>query len=117
MDPKYPRSAFELPQVKLPPKTPILTFSFYNELWLVVNDLFFGIIVGALLLYNREAILLNVDRANQFLTNQILKALIAWLMGWPAGFKLNDELDEFLGVVFMFYIDRYINKNYGFVTS
>ena len=63
--------------------------------------------MGTLLLYNRDFILTNVDKANHFLTNNILKALIAWLMGWPAGFKLNDELDEFLGVVFMFYIDRY----------
>lgn len=28
-------------------------------------------------------------------------------MGWPAGFKLNDNLDKFLGLLFLYYIDKW----------
>ena len=71
-----------------------------------MNDIFFGLLVGALLLYFRDPIIIKVHNWNDFLSNAVLKAQIGWLMGWPAGFKLNDNLDEFLGVVFLFYIDR-----------
>jgi hypothetical protein len=37
-------------------------------------------------------------------------------MGWPAGFKLNDKLNDFLGIVFLYYIDRWaILVNYFLV--
>jgi phosphatidylinositol glycan class Q protein len=37
----------------------------------------------------------------------MLKSNIQWLMGSPAGFKLNENLDRFLGSVFLFYIERW----------
>jgi hypothetical protein len=32
-------------------------------------------------------------------------------MGWPAGFKLNDNLDNFFGQVFLFYIDKWMGTS------
>jgi len=40
-------------------------------------------------------------------TDRILRSLIEWLMGWPAGFKLNENLDRFLGRLFLYYIDKW----------
>lgn len=33
-----------------------------------------------------------------------LESMIDWLMGWPAGLKLNSELDKFLGELFLWLI-------------
>lgn len=34
-----------------------------------------------------------------------LDSIINWLMGWPAGLKLNTELDKFLGELFLWLIN------------
>ena len=36
--------------------------------------------------------------------NDALADVIEWLMGWPAGFKLNGPLDKFLGEMFLWII-------------
>jgi phosphatidylinositol N-acetylglucosaminyltransferase subunit Q len=37
--------------------------------------------------------------------------MIDWLMGWPAGLKLNSELDSFLGELFLRLIELWKGKN------
>jgi len=38
---------------------------------------------------------------------ELVRELVLWIMGWPAGFKLNDNLDDFMGNFFLFYLDRW----------
>ena len=33
-----------------------------------------------------------------------IEELITWLMGWPSGVKLNNDLDQFLGNVFLSFL-------------
>jgi phosphatidylinositol glycan class Q protein len=77
-------------------------------LWLFFIDLILGFTFGTLcIIYHNEALSL-IHTLYDFLNENILKSQIDWLMGWPAGFKLNEDLDRFLGTVFLFYIDRWI---------
>lgn len=79
----------------------------YNTLCLLAIDIALGILVGSLLLLYSQEVIAFVHSANDFLTNRILRSQIRWLMGWPAGFKLNDELDHSIGTIFLFYLDRW----------
>jgi hypothetical protein len=78
-----------------------------NSFWLAVVDIVFGLICGTALIWWRQEVLGYMSDSYEVLTNTLLKAQIHWLMGWPAGFKLNDNLDHFLGIVFLFYIDKW----------
>ncbi|KAI3842020.1 hypothetical protein MKX03_023007 [Papaver bracteatum] len=65
----------------------------------VVVDAFFGNIVGVALLLNIEALcpwILNIAHG---ITNDLLRSGCVWLMGVPAGFKLNTELAGILGII------------------
>jgi hypothetical protein len=42
---------------------------------------------------------------------EILKSNIRWMMGIPAGLKLNENLDNFLGMLFLSYIDLWPGKS------
>ena len=44
-----------------------------------------------------------MNAVTRFFTERIIEANIKWLMGWPAGFKLNDNVDSFMGQLFLFY--------------
>eukprot|EP00249_Psilotum_nudum_P015115 c25175_g1_i2 orf=158-2374(+) len=65
----------------------------------IVFDLFFGLLVGVLLLAYRISISQWVLNMVQSLTDDILRTGCIWLMGVPAGFKLNTELAGFLGLL------------------
>jgi phosphatidylinositol glycan class Q protein len=79
----------------------------FNSIWLVVNDVIFGIISG-LLLYKHSALVIEFFNMIHYkLTEDVLSSIILWLMGWPAGFKLNDNLDKFLGLLFLYYIEKW----------
>ena len=36
--------------------------------------------------------------------------MVDWLMGWPAGMKLNANLDKFLGEVFLWLVTIWSSK-------
>ncbi|KAF2077671.1 hypothetical protein CYY_000987 [Polysphondylium violaceum] len=80
---------------------------FHNSAWLIFNDILLGI--GACILLNvfSHFVLLNFSRLNHLLNNNMLKSLILWLMGWPGGFKLNENLDNFFGRLVLYYIDKW----------
>ncbi|VYS60661.1 unnamed protein product [Arabidopsis thaliana] len=62
-------------------------------------DLVLGNLIGLGLLFNTESVCSFVfDFAKEF-TNGILRSGSVWLMGVPAGFKLNTELAGVLGMV------------------
>lgn len=76
-------------------------------LWCACLDVLLGLAAGWLLVRYGEWVLTALASMHSVLDNQLLRSQIQWLMGWPAGFKLNDHLDQFLGRVFLFYIERW----------
>ncbi|CAG8482880.1 12940_t:CDS:10 [Funneliformis mosseae] len=80
--------------------------SFYNSMWLVANDIIIGLTIGSFLANNCEYVanLILKDYLDHY-TIEKLVSMIDWLMGWPAGLKLNSELDRFLGELFLRLID------------
>ncbi|KAI8627227.1 N-acetylglucosaminyl transferase-like protein component Gpi1 [Xylariaceae sp. FL1651] len=78
---------------------------FYNSLWLVANDVIIGIALGSYIIENADWV---ADMINMLLGQYTITALqssISWLMGWPAGLKLNSELALFLGDLFLWVIE------------
>lgn len=83
---------------------------FYNSLWLVANDVIIGMALGSYIIDNADW---AADQINLILTRFTVDALqrgISWLMGWPAGLKLNSELAMFLGDLFLWVIDYWSSK-------
>lgn len=84
---------------------------FYNSLWLVANDVIIGIALGSYIIDNSSWV---AEQINVLLTGYTVEALqsgISWLMGWPAGLKLNTELAAFLGDLFLWVIDYWASKS------
>ncbi|GAM20610.1 hypothetical protein SAMD00019534_037850, partial [Acytostelium subglobosum LB1] len=84
-----------------------LYIEFYNRCWLLLNDILLGIVAGYILHRFAPYVLDAFIGLNNMITNDILKNLILWLMGWPAGFKLNENLDKFFGRLILYYIDKW----------
>ncbi|KAK5582549.1 hypothetical protein RB653_004134 [Dictyostelium firmibasis] len=80
---------------------------FHNSAWLIFNDILLGIGAGILLNIFSGHVLDLIGKLNFFLNNDMLKSLILWLMGWPGGFKLNENLDKFFGRLILYYIDKW----------
>ncbi|KAI9009660.1 N-acetylglucosaminyl transferase component-domain-containing protein [Gaertneriomyces semiglobifer] len=74
---------------------------FYNALWLVVNDIIVGAAAGAFFTENAvplTALLLSHVKVDAY---EYLRGTVIWLMGAPAGLKLNSALNDFLGNLFL----------------
>ncbi|KAK2760090.1 n-acetylglucosaminyl transferase component gpi1 [Colletotrichum kahawae] len=82
---------------------------FYNSLWLVANDVIIGIALGSYIIDNAEWAANAISELLSKYTVQALQRSISWLMGWPAGLKLNSELAMFLGDLFLWVIDYWSN--------
>ncbi|KAF2096898.1 N-acetylglucosaminyl transferase component Gpi1 [Rhizodiscina lignyota] len=78
---------------------------FYNSLWLVANDVIIGIALGSYIIENADFVANQIDNALTSWTIEGLQRMIAWLMDWPAGLKLNTELATFLGDLFLWVIE------------
>jgi phosphatidylinositol N-acetylglucosaminyltransferase subunit Q len=78
---------------------------FFNSLWLVANDVIIGIALGSYIIENATPVAYQVDKVLQDWSIDGLRRMIAWLMDWPAGLKLNNELAAFLGDLFLWVID------------
>jgi phosphatidylinositol glycan class Q protein len=78
---------------------------FFNSLWLVANDIIIGIALGAYILENVDFVAAAVDRNITTYAIEGLQRMLAWLMDYPAGLKLNNELATFLGDLFLWVID------------
>jgi phosphatidylinositol N-acetylglucosaminyltransferase subunit Q len=68
-------------------------------LWLVVNDVLLGLLLGHLLRTHAPALGRALAAAVQHVALDHVEAMVTWLMGWPSGIKLNSNLDEFYGNV------------------
>ncbi|KAJ1325884.1 phosphatidylinositol N-acetylglucosaminyltransferase subunit Q [Microdochium nivale] len=78
---------------------------FYNSLWLVANDVIIGIALGSYIIENANWVAHQISVLLGTYTITALQSSISWLMGWPAGLKLNSELALFLGDLFLWVID------------
>ncbi|TVU18585.1 hypothetical protein EJB05_34692, partial [Eragrostis curvula] len=71
-----------------------------HTLWSnIIVDLLMGFVLGAALLLNTENICAWTIALVHSMTDGILRSGCVWLMGVPAGFKLNTELAELLGMI------------------
>lgn len=78
---------------------------FFNSLWLVANDVIIGIALGSYIIENADLVGAQVSHLVNAYAVEGLQRVIIWLMGWPAGLKLNNELAKFLGDLFLWVID------------
>lgn len=78
---------------------------FYNSLWLVANDVIIGIALGSYIIENADWMAHQINVLLAKYSVEFLRTSITWLMGWPAGLKLNSELGAFLGDLFLWVID------------
>jgi len=78
---------------------------FYNSLWLVANDVIIGIALGSYIIDNAAWVAWQINMILNGCTVEGLRDMISWLMDWPAGLKLNNELAVFLGDLFLWVID------------
>ncbi|EPQ52601.1 Gpi1-domain-containing protein [Gloeophyllum trabeum ATCC 11539] len=69
--------------------------TFYNFVWLVLNDVIVGTAVGTFICENHNALAIELTTfVEDHLIGSIQRILI-WLDNWPAGLKLNTELSNF----------------------
>ena len=83
---------------------------FYNSLWLVANDVIIGIALGSYIIENASWVAWQIDSVLSGWTIEGLQGMISWLMDWPAGLKLNNELAPFLGDLFLWVIEYWAGK-------
>ncbi|KAF2732828.1 N-acetylglucosaminyl transferase component Gpi1 [Polyplosphaeria fusca] len=80
---------------------------FYNSLWLVANDVIIGIALGSYIIENHAFVATQVDTIFTAWSIEGLRRMISWLSEWPGGLKLNSELANFLGDLFVWVIDHW----------
>ncbi|KAI6952650.1 Gpi1-domain-containing protein, partial [Hortaea werneckii] len=83
---------------------------FYNSLWLVANDIIIGIAIGSYILENSAHVAAFIDDLVDDYSIAGLQRMITWLENNPAGLKLNNELANFLGDLFLWVIDYWDNS-------
>lgn len=78
---------------------------FYNTIWLIVNDVSFGLTVGTLLAENKLRIAKFINfHLTDYLFHKV-HYITAYLGQNPLGIKLNGELAHFLSELFLWIID------------
>lgn len=71
-----------------------------HSLWSsVAVDVLLGNLIGLTLLFHEECVCSWVTNLSSNVTNNLLRSGCVWLMGAPAGFKLNVELAGLLGMI------------------
>lgn len=78
--------------------------NFYNTMWLIANDIIFGLAIGSFLIKNNQFVADVLYNDIISYSVQLMREAIVWLMGWPAGLKLNNNLDNFIGEMFLWLI-------------
>ncbi|KAI8605136.1 N-acetylglucosaminyl transferase component-domain-containing protein [Dissophora ornata] len=82
--------------------------SFYNSMWLVANDIIIGVALGSFLISNSKYMGEVLQRYVKDYTIDSISAVLEWLTSkneYPAGLKLNPELNPFLGQLFKWLIE------------
>lgn len=82
---------------------------FYNNIWLVLNDVIIGITLSNLMLERKERIVEYLCYAIDTIFTIEFERTILWLMDWPGGLKLNTELALFFGELILWVIQFWGN--------
>lgn len=70
-------------------------------------DIMIGWSINYILIKHPLTVLGLLHQAYNFLHIDVLKAQIDWLMGFPAGLKLNDRLSFFIGEILLASVDKW----------
>ncbi|KAK8967513.1 hypothetical protein KSP40_PGU021761 [Platanthera guangdongensis] len=65
----------------------------------IVVDLLLGAVYGLTVMINVDSICFWIKFVSRDITDNLLRSGCVWLMGIPAGFKLNTELAELFGMI------------------
>ncbi|KAG0655746.1 phosphatidylinositol N-acetylglucosaminyltransferase subunit gpi1 [Maudiozyma exigua] len=90
---------------------------FYNTLWLIVNDISFGLMLGAVLKDNHDLI---INSLSEVVTTTLYDKMINLtyvLANNPFGIKLNHELASFLSELFYWIIEFSYNSLIKFTSD
>jgi phosphatidylinositol glycan class Q protein len=77
---------------------------FYNGMWLLANDLIFGLYIASTFLNNEHEIAEWIYGLVELYSIDTTGRMMYWLKSWPAGLKLNNELASFFGDLFLWLI-------------
>lgn len=85
---------------------------------LIYLDALFGTIIAFVFLQQSYWISqLNISHLIHHLTVTSYEHLISWLMGWPAGLKLNNNLNKFLGEMFLWMLNLWSHFSNAHATN
>ncbi|KAE9406889.1 Gpi1-domain-containing protein [Gymnopus androsaceus JB14] len=79
--------------------------SFFNTVWLIINDITIGYAFGTFLCENDEVLARLMRVLAQDVLISWLQWALRWLDSWPAGLKLNTELSRFYSGTFVDLVD------------
>ncbi|KAF9911390.1 phosphatidylinositol N-acetylglucosaminyltransferase subunit gpi1 [Linnemannia zychae] len=85
-----------------------ITRAQYISMWLVANDIIIGVAFGSFLISNNQYMAEVLQRYVKDYTIDSISAVLEWLTSkneYPAGLKLNPELNPFLGQLFKWLIE------------
>lgn len=71
----------------------------------LILDVFLGVVFGWLMLKHQQMIHDHCLSIARYLSQALIPTWIKWLMGWPAGLKLNSNLSKFLGDLFLWLLE------------
>lgn len=77
---------------------------FYNNIWLVFNDVIIGITLSKMILERKQLIIDFLCHVIDHTLTVDFENTILWLMDWPGGLKLNTELAAFFGELVLWVI-------------
>jgi hypothetical protein len=73
----------------------------------VCVDVLLGFVAMLALLLVARDVTPSLSAIEAWLTHDVVRKLIVWMMGWPAGFKLNGPLSGFIGALFLLFVDSW----------
>ncbi|CCH62515.1 hypothetical protein TBLA_0H02300 [Henningerozyma blattae CBS 6284] len=104
----YSKASYDLRTI-LPSKYYPDYIRFYNTVWLVLNDISFGMIFGSLLQENNHTICIWLTKNIPYFCYTNLRNLTLILANNPLGIKLNEELARFFSELFLWIIEFWYN--------
>ncbi|EPY53980.1 pig-Q [Schizosaccharomyces cryophilus OY26] len=77
----------------------------YNNLWLVANDIIFGITMCSFILDNLPLVVNLLDKVVFKFAIKDVRVMVTWLIDTPAGLKLNNDICKFIVKLSIWIID------------
>jgi hypothetical protein len=73
----------------------------------VCVDVLLGVAASLVLVLVARDVTPSLAAVEAWLTHDVVRKMIVWMMGWPAGFKLNGPLSRFIGELFLLFVDSW----------